>query len=137
MIVGIGTDISSFEHLKKKMEQMPTLLCRLFTDNEISYINQANDEQCRLGRIAKRFSAKEAFAKALGVGIGDVSFLDIEVCRKDSGMPFIRCSKNVEKLIKDKMPNGFYPQIHLSLSDDNDCAIAFVVIEAVETLNNL
>jgi holo-[acyl-carrier protein] synthase len=65
MIYGIGTDIVSVERIKKSLKNK-NLLNRLFSNEEISKCNKLNNpNNC----YAKRFAAKEAFAKALGTGI--------------------------------------------------------------------
>jgi holo-[acyl-carrier protein] synthase len=74
--------------------------------------------------IAKRFAAKEAFSKAIGEGIGiKFKFKDIEIFKDSaSGKPFFS-KKTIVKLGKDVMA-------HLSMSDDEPIAIAYVVLSA-------
>jgi holo-[acyl-carrier protein] synthase len=71
--------------------------------------------------LAKRFAVKEAFAKALGTGIGEtVAFKDIEIFKNTKNQPQIRVLKKIDNIGK----------IHVSISDDQDNAIAFVTIES-------
>ena len=72
----------------------------------------------RARHFAKRFAAKEAFIKALGSG-QDITMKDIEICSDVRGKPYIAVRKDF--ISKDY-------KIHLSLSDDGDYAIAFVII---------
>jgi holo-[acyl-carrier protein] synthase len=56
---------------------------RFFTEQELAYC------QGRCERLAGRFAAKEAVAKALGTGIGDVGWKDIEVLCDARGGPYL------------------------------------------------
>lgn len=136
MIVGVGTDlisVSRIENLifkfKEKFEE------KIFTANEISKAQKIkiSDDNFlpRAKFYAKRFAAKEAFSKALGLGIGrGVDFKDIEIDNDNLGKPNIRILNQKEEFIK----NHFNCQnfaIHLSLSDEEKLASAFVVIEKI------
>ena len=75
---------------------------------------------------AKRFAAKEAFAKALGTGIGRVvSFQDLTVRNNENGKPHFIPSEKLRQLLVEKN----IKQAHLSISDESQNAIAFVVLE--------
>jgi holo-[acyl-carrier protein] synthase len=63
-------------------------LRRFFTDAEIAYCTQASGA-AQAERLAARFAAKEAVAKALGTGIGDVGWREIEVGAHASGRPVL------------------------------------------------
>ena len=75
--------------------------------------------------LAKRFAAKEALAKAIGTGIGKLSFQDIEVLRLDSGAPALQLHGYGLILQGQKQISA----MHISLSDEQDAAVAFVVLE--------
>ena len=66
------------------LARTPTIAERLFTDGEQAYARARHDPTERFGA---RFAAKEATMKALGVGLGEVRFRDLEVCRLESGEP--------------------------------------------------
>ena len=79
---------------------------------------------------AKRFAAKEAFAKALGTGIGRVvSFQDLTVRNNENGKPHFIPSEKLRQYLVDKR---HYIKAHLSISDESQNAIAFVVIETFD-----
>ena len=82
--------------------------------------------------LAKRFAAKEAFAKALGTGIGAVvSFQDLTIKNDDKGKPFFIPSEKLRlKLIEFGIKKA-----HLSLSDETSNAVAFVVLELEDGAN--
>ena len=83
-MIGIGTDLVDLSRFREVLARTPTIVNRLFTVDEQAYCGKRNDPT---ERFAARFAAKEATMKALGVGIGEVTFKDIEVIRAESGQP--------------------------------------------------
>jgi holo-[acyl-carrier protein] synthase len=85
----------------------------------------AEREQCCdiPARLAARFAAKEATAKALGTGIGDVHWIDIEVRSDERGRPFLQLHGAAAQLARE-LGLGEW---QVSLSHTQDHAIAFVV----------
>jgi holo-[acyl-carrier protein] synthase len=75
--------------------------------------------------LAKRFAAKEAFCKALGTGVRPPAVLTaIGISHDDLGKPIIECYGALAEMIKNQDLT-----IHLSLSDEADYAIAYVILE--------
>ncbi|API88641.1 holo-ACP synthase [Marinilactibacillus psychrotolerans] len=91
MIVGIGLDIIDIGRIKVACERRKGFPERVLTENEL-FIYQRLTGKRRVEFLAGRFSAKEAFSKALGTGIGKVGFHDIEVLNSQSGKPEIKKS---------------------------------------------
>ncbi|MFC4410542.1 holo-ACP synthase [Chungangia koreensis] len=87
MIKGIGLDIVEIERIQRLEERSPKFSRRILTEQEqILYSNYTAYRRTEF--LSGRFSAKEAFSKALGTGIGDqCSFLDIEVLKGNNGEP--------------------------------------------------
>ena len=81
-----------------------------------------NDTRVVPARLAARFAAKEAAAKALGTGIGDVSWVDIEVASDARGRPTLNLYKAAARLADDLGLQDW----QVSLSHTDDLAIAFV-----------
>ena len=76
--------------------------------------------------LSKQFAAKEAFSKALGTGINkSLRFKDIEILRDEKGKPFFDLNSSSSELISSFGIVG----THVSLSDEKDNAIAFVILE--------
>lgn len=129
MILGIGIDIVSVERIEKLLANFDQkFINKIFTSEEIKKANQVNENKKAI-YFAKRFSAKEACSKALGLGIGrGVDFLDIEVENDELGKPSIKILNNKNEFIKEhfKVKNFL---IHLSLSDEKNLATAKVIIE--------
>ncbi len=108
MIKGIGTDILEISRFKKVMDKHPErFLIRIFSPDEQKYCQKYKDS---ISRLAARFSAKEAIAKALGSGIGvNLAFKDMIIERNSNGKPTVRFSKRAQK----KFQN---PNVEISLS---------------------
>ena len=76
------------------------------------------------GFLAKRFAAKEALAKALGRGLRTPLLLPaIAIKHHDSGQPYFELAANAADLLDKKLT------VHLSISDEREFALAFVVLE--------
>ncbi|WHQ46555.1 MAG: holo-ACP synthase [Candidatus Midichloria sp.] len=118
MIISIGCDIVKISRISDLLKKYGiSFKKKVFTEKEINS-GERLDELMQASYYAKRFAAKEAFSKALGTGIGDgISFLDIEVTNNELGAPKIDCKKLDNKLV------------HISLSDEQEFAIAYAIIE--------
>jgi holo-[acyl-carrier protein] synthase len=125
MIYGIGIDIVDVSRIEKAMERWgDRFLGRVFTQNEIKY---CSNKVRQATRFALRFAAKEAFTKALGLGLrGGLGFQQIEVLRSPEGQPHLSLHGRAEDLYKRRGINNSF----LSLSDDGLYAVAVVILEA-------
>lgn len=85
-LFGVGSDLVEVEQMRVALDRRPGLRERLFTAAEWDYAQRHRDP---MPHLAARFAAKEAVMKSLGVGLGAVSFTDIEVVRADSGKPSV------------------------------------------------
>lgn len=82
---GLGTDIIEIARIDQSLKEFGhRFLERHFTPKEIAYCTSFNEPAARL---AGRFAAKEAIAKALGIGFNGIGFLDIEILNAPSGAP--------------------------------------------------
>lgn len=86
-MIGIGTDLVEVERFRRIVARTPTILDRMFTDEEQAYADKRRDPT---ERYAVRFAAKEAVLKALGTGLGEVPLKEIEVVRAESGAPSVQ-----------------------------------------------
>ncbi|MGN6497613.1 MAG: holo-ACP synthase, partial [Tsuneonella sp.] len=103
---------------------------RCFTDAERT--KAAKRPFTRVGTFAKRWAAKEAFAKAVGTGFRrGVFHKDIGVVNDPSGAPTLALTGGAAKRLAEITPQGHEARIHLTLTDDDPWAQAFVVIEAL------
>uniref|UniRef100_A0A7C3YZE1 Holo-[acyl-carrier-protein] synthase n=1 Tax=Desulfobacca acetoxidans TaxID=60893 RepID=A0A7C3YZE1_9BACT len=126
MIYGIGVDLVKVERLARVVNRYgERFLRRVFTEREIAYC-QSRARQGIL-QFAQRFAAKEAFSKALGVGLrkGGIRWRDVEVLPDPMGKPEIQVTGRAARLCQDKGIRG----MHVSLSDEDNFAVAMVVLE--------
>ncbi len=125
MILGIGIDIVSVSRIERLLKEFGNKFERkVFTDFEILQIKKN-----KAVFYAKRFAAKEAFSKALGLGIGrGIDFLDIEIYNDKQGKPLLRILNGKEQFVKEHFKvNDF--ATHLSLTDESELAQAQVILE--------
>jgi holo-[acyl-carrier protein] synthase len=124
MIYGIGTDIIEVFRIKDFFEKGKRDARRYFTEDEIVYCMASKDPY---QYYAARFSAKQAFAKALGtVFTNGISYNQIEVYNVTSGQPKIRLTGAV-KTVAEKKGIAI---IHVSLAHDKNWANAVVILES-------
>ena len=127
MIAGIGTDIVSIARIRAAFERKgERLALRILTAEEYAVFT---GRKRALSYLATRFAAKEAAAKALGTGIGAVSFQDIAVLNLASGAPVLQFSGAAQRL---QQQRGI-TKTHVSLSDERAYAQAFVILEATQS----
>jgi len=123
MVFGIGTDIVEVDRIRRFIEKGESFKRRVFTQEEITYCEQHRDPA---PFFAARFSAKEAFVKALGTGFtGGIGFNQIGVYHVELGKPEISLTGQAEIVTRE---NGI-SRIHLSISHIKDWANAIVVLE--------
>lgn len=127
MIAGIGIDIIDINRIRRVLEKNPAFRQKVFSEREIEYCESKAD--CCLS-YAARFAAKEAFMKALGTGWNhEVSWAEIETVVNDKGSPTL----NIEGRTRQTLAAKNITSCHLSLSHEKDYAVAFVILEAIET----
>ena len=124
-IIGIGVDIVNNNRFKKLVKNKK-FIDRIFTDNERkSSVKFKN----KLNYFSKRFAAKEAFSKATGLGISkNLNFRDIEIKNNKKGKPLINLNKFTINYLKKKFKAKSF-QTNLSLSDEKNYSIAYVIIQ--------
>ena len=126
MIIGIGIDAVEIERFRQALERTASLKERLFTAEELSYVQPQVDPSASL---AARFAAREAVMKALGVGLGAFDFHDVSVCRASSGQPDLLVVGRAQQLATDQ---GI-ARWHLSLTHTESIAMAYVIASGIPT----
>ncbi len=125
-ILGTGIDIVENYRLKEiLLKKKSNFKKKIFTVNEIAYCEKkSNSISC----YAKIYAAKEAFAKALGIGFRkNINFKDIEVVNNTYGKPYISINKKITNKIKTLFKVKKF-NILLSISDEKKYSIASVII---------
>lgn len=134
MILGIGTDMASIARIAGILQDHgDRFVQRCFAAEEQAKVEGAarGNPDVRAAGYAKRWAAKEACAKALGLGIREEVFLkDIVVINDAEGKPGLTLKGGAKDRLTALTPKGMTSHIHVSLSDEPPLALAFVVISA-------
>ncbi|WP_042220380.1 holo-ACP synthase [Oceanobacillus manasiensis] len=124
MIKGIGIDLIELDRIAQSLKNSDRLAKRVLTENELEIFYSFPLETRKVEFLAGRFAAKEAFAKAVGSGIGKLSFQDMEILPQEGNAPVFRAT-------------GYqHNRIFISITHSRDYAAAQVVIEADNTMHN-
>jgi holo-[acyl-carrier protein] synthase len=124
MIYGIGVDLVHIERIEMVIDRWGKRFTdRVFTPQEIAFCSKkAFPPQA----YALRFAAKEAFSKAIGLGMKEgLRWKDIEVFHSSAGRPCFKLHGRAFELCREE---GIVYS-HLSLSDEEDYGIAMAVLE--------
>ena len=93
--LGIGVDIVENLRIKKSILNKK-FVKRIFTKNEINISKKINN---KASFFSKRFAAKEAFSKALGIGFrNSLNFIDISIINDNYGKPSIEINNKLKNL---------------------------------------
>jgi holo-[acyl-carrier protein] synthase len=122
MITGIGIDVVYVRRMER-WHRIPGLLERYFHPQELAAaLSRWKGADLSL---AARFAAKEAFGKALGTGLAGIELKDIMVINQHNGRPEIQVMGSAETALEKSGAN----RVHVSLTHEQDNAIAMVVLE--------
>ncbi len=121
-MIGIGIDAVEVERFRNVLGRRPALVNRVFTVQEIESLSGRIDP---IPGLAARFAAKEATMKALGVGIFEIAFRDIEITRQSSGAPSLLVSGRA----RERADALSVDEIHLSMTHTDLIASAVVVVD--------
>ena len=124
MVYGIGIDIIEIKRFERALERWGRRLHeRVFTPGELS-ICLAKAHPGR--HLAVRFAAKEAFLKALGIGMFQgVAWNDIEISNDPLGRPLMTVRGTAEQICQKK---GIQ-EILVSISHEHEYGVAHVLLE--------
>jgi holo-[acyl-carrier protein] synthase len=132
MIAGVGTDRVLITRIVSLLARWgDRFVARVLGPSEAYefYRRRAKSEIRAASYLAKRFAAKEAFGKALGCGLAHpMSLHSLEVLNNTRGAPYPVFHKALAEYMQRHQLRGY-----VSLSDEQDAAIAFAVIEHVPT----
>ena len=123
MIIADGCDLIEIERIAKAL-QRENFCTRIYTAEELRYAESKKDLR-KAASLAAVFAAKEAVAKALGVGLGQIGWSEIEVRHDELGKPFVALSGRARALAEERGVKN----IHLSLSHSREYALAMVILE--------
>lgn len=122
MIKGIGIDIIEIDRIRRAIEKNDKFIDRVFTVNEKKAFEEKNHSP---QTIAGYFAAKEAVSKALGTGISNMRWKDIEILKDPSGKPYVRLYNNAENLAYSMSID----KILISISHSRENAVALAIAD--------
>ena len=128
MIFGIGTDVCDIRRIQQTLERRGERFAqRVLGPREIEVFRArgARAPARGLRYLATRFSAKEAFSKAIGLGMRmPMTWRDCEILNAPSGQPFIALHGELAHWFAQRRLRA-----HVSVSDETDYATSYVVVE--------
>jgi holo-[acyl-carrier protein] synthase len=128
MIYGIGTDIIQISRVQAALDRHGDRFAeRLLGPEELEKFRRRRDKIAVRGLrfLATRFAAKEAFSKAIGLGIHmPMTWRAMQTLNAPSGKPIVKTSGALEKFMQE---NGLTAQV--TLTDEAEYAVAFVIVE--------
>ena len=124
-ILGIGVDVIQNKRIRN-LTSNKSFIKRTFGKKEIVLLKKNLN---KTNFMAKRFAAKEAFAKTIGTGFRyNLNFKDIEILNDKIGKPYYLKSKKINNIVKKKFNIRRY-DLFLSISDEKDYSIAFTILQ--------
>ncbi|WZL72178.1 holo-ACP synthase [Clostridiaceae bacterium 35-E11] len=117
MIKGIGIDIIEIERITNAIDKNEKILQRIFTHRETDYFMKIGYS---VNTIAGNFAAKEAVMKALGTGLRNFKWTDIEIYRNDLGKPFVMLYNNAKDIATQKE----IQEVLITISHSKNYAVA-------------
>ncbi|MBY0233624.1 MAG: holo-ACP synthase [Burkholderiaceae bacterium] len=131
MIYGIGTDICDIRRIRETLARRGERFAeKVLGPHELAVFRERSERVAARGisYLATRFSAKEAFSKAIGMGMrSPMNWRDCEIVKAASGKPEIRLHGELALWFEAK---GL--KAHVSVTDETEYAAAFVVVESKE-----
>ena len=128
MIYGIGTDICDIRRIRASLEKHGERFAqKVLSDNELNTYRARSQRWPERGvrYVATRFSAKEAFSKAIGMGMRmPMTWRSCEGAKLPSGQPTIVLHGDLKAWFEAKGLSA-----HVSVSDESDYATSYVVVE--------
>jgi len=128
MIYGIGTDICDIRRIRASLDKHGERFAqKVLSDNEMQTYRARSERWSERGvrYVATRFSAKEAFSKAIGLGMRmPMTWRLCEVAKLSSGQPTIVLHGVLKEWFEAKGLSA-----HVSVSDESDYATSYVVVE--------
>jgi holo-[acyl-carrier-protein] synthase len=130
-VFGIGTDICDVRRIAATLARRGERFAeRVLGPSELAVFRarRARTEARGVRFLATRFSAKEAFSKAAGLGIrSPMRWRDCEILNLPSGAPYIRLHGSLAQWVQER---GLRPLV--SVTDESDYAASFVVLQTEE-----
>ncbi len=124
-VLGIGIDVIQNNRIKSLIKNK-NFISRTYGKIEIRLSQKKKN---KINFFAKRFAAKEAFAKSIGTGLrNNLNLKDIQILNDKIGKPYYQKSKKINNIINKKFKVKSY-DLFLSISDEKDYSVAFTILQ--------
>lgn len=128
MIYGIGTDVCDLRRLRATLARRGDRFAEKVlgpSELQVFHARRARAEARGIAYLGTRFSAKEAFSKAIGLGIRmPMTWRRCEILNHPSGQPYVQLHGELADWFKAR---GL--RAHVTVTDETDVAATFVVVE--------
>ena len=131
MILGLGIDLVDSNRIKKIFNKFGNkFLLKILSEEENMIFGKIEKINKKNNFLAKRFSAKESFLKALGIGLGrGIEFKDISILNNNYGKPEILLSEKAKKIIENLYKIDIIEiKIHVSITDEKNLINVITII---------
>jgi len=124
LIIGCGIDLVKIERIEKIIKKWGNnFIFRIFTSLEREYCEKKKGNKYQ--SYAGKFAAKEALLKALGLGLREANWKEIEIKNNKLGQPVIDTSGKLKNIASIKGISKYF----ISISHTKECAVAQVILE--------
>ena len=124
LIIGCGIDLVKIERIEKIIKRWrDNFIFRIFTPLERDYCEKKKDNKFQ--SYAGKFAAKEALLKALGLGLREANWKEIEIKNDELGQPIIDTSGKLKNIASTKGVSKYF----ISISHTKEHAVAQVILE--------
>jgi len=126
LIIGCGIDLVKIERIEKIIKRWgDNFIFRIFTPLEIEYCEQKKGNKFQ--SYAGKFAAKEALLKALGLGLREANWKEIEIKNDELGQPIIDTSGKLKNIASAKGVSKYF----ISISHTKEYAATQVILEGL------
>ena len=126
LIIGCGIDLVKIERIEKIIKKWGNnFIFRIFTPLERDYCEKKKDNKFQ--SYAGKFAAKEALLKALGLGLREANWKEIEIKNGELGQPIMGTSGKLKNIASTKGVSKYF----ISISHTKEYAVAQVILEGL------
>jgi len=130
LIIGCGIDLVKIERIEKIIKKWGNnFIFRIFTSLEREYCEKKKGNKYQ--SYAGKFAAKEALLKALGLGLREANWKEIEIKNNELGQPVIDTSGKLKNIVSAKGVSKYF----ISITHTKEYAVAQVILELTSYKN--
>lgn len=129
MILGIGIDLIDIDRIRKVNDKYgKKFVIKILSDEEKKIFDTIEIKNKKNNFLAKRFSAKESFLKALGIGLGHgIEFSDISIINNSYGKPEIYLNKKAKNIVENLYKSDII-NFAISITDEKNLINTITII---------